>query len=232
MKYDKPYLMLVAGACMAVAGGAPALAGQSASPTAQELTRMLNSRPPQATVPAASPAPAATPATPVTTTSRPVAPIASAPAQVRAAPVASDAVKPDAEAQSEAAPPTPPPVQIRQLGPAAIAALPFRIDLNGAQIAERPAGADAKIYSVSRAGKPLLMIYAGPQSDYPIYDGEQAVVADRTSVLLNDGIRRRAVEHLFRRTGQQPSDIHIWVIAQDGPEGDLAEQIGQTVDPR
>lgn len=114
----------------------------------------------------------------------------------------------------------------------AIAALPFRIDLRGAQIVERPAGPTAKIYSVSRSERPLLMIYAGPQSDYPIYDGEQAEVAGRTSIIVNEGGARRAVEHLFRREDKQPADIHVWLISTDGTDGALAEQIGQSVDPR
>lgn len=129
-------------------------------------------------------------------------------------------------------PPAPPPVRVVPLNAAAIAALPFRIDLRGAQIVERPAGPTAKIYSISRAEKPLLMIYAGPQSDYPIYDGEQATVAGRTSVILSDGGVRRAVEHLFRREDKQPADIHIWLITTDGADGAVAEQIGQSVDPR
>ncbi len=132
----------------------------------------------------------------------------------------------------EAEPAAPPPVRLVPLNAAAIAALPFRIDLKGAQIFERPAGAGAKIYSVSRAGTPLLMIYAGPRSDYPIYDGEQASVAGRTSIILADGTARRAVEHLFRREDKQPADIHIWLMATEGQSGALAEQIGQTVDPR
>lgn len=120
----------------------------------------------------------------------------------------------------------------RPLNAAAIAALPFRIDLKGAQIVERPAGPTAKVYSVRRGDTPLLMIYTGPQSDYPIYGGDQAEVAGRTSIIVTEGMRRRAVEHLFRREDAQPADIHVWVMAMDGADGDLAEQIGQTVDPR
>lgn len=115
---------------------------------------------------------------------------------------------------------------------AAIAALPFRIDLKGAQIIERPAGPTAKVYSVRRGNDPLLMIYAGPQSDFPIYGGDQMEVAGRFSIVVTEVGRRRAMEHLFRSESRQPADIHIWVLATEGAAGDLAEQIGQTVDPR
>ena len=188
----------------------PAMAQTAAS--ARDLTRALNTRP----------------------AAQPVASLPRAPeAEAKDAETSSTApvVKADeTETEAEPAPrPAPEPVA---LDAAAIAALPFRIDLYGARIFERPAGPQARIYSVRRGDTPLLMIYAGPQSSYPIYDGDQANVAGRVSVVLTEGTTRRAVEHLFRREDRQPADIHVWLLATDGRDGALAEQIGQTVDPR
>lgn len=150
--------------------------------------------------------------------------------QVRAvAPVT--AVRPSPE-------PVPAPVvSRRQDGPSplsaqAIAGLPFRIDLQGAEIIERPAGADGKVYSVRMGSHYLLMIYAGHQSQFPLYDGQTATVAGRyTTVVTQDG-KRMAAEHLFRREEAEPHDIHIWLMSLDGEYAGLAERIGQSVDPR
>ena len=78
----------------------------------------------------------------------------------------------------------------------------------------------------------LLMIYAGSQSQYPLYDGQTAMVAGRyTTVVTQDG-KRIAAEHLFRRDGAETTDIHIWMLSLDGESAVLAERIGQSVDPR
>lgn len=225
-------LVVSVSALMAAQG---ALAQSATAPTAQELTRALNARSPHATsVPApavqANPASTQNPAARSAPMSRP------APAVTAVRPASPAQTQTPAQAQVTA-----PVAQVRDASPAprivplnnaAIAALPFRIDLKGAQIVERPAGPSAKVYSVRRGETPLLMIYAGPQSDYPIYGGDQAEVAGRTSIVVTEGVRRRAVEHLFRREDAQPADIHVWVMAMDGADGDLAEQIAQTVDPR
>ncbi|MEG1452703.1 hypothetical protein [Brevundimonas sp.] len=260
------YSLAVSVAALVAAQGALAQSApaRSAAPTAQELTRALNSRPPQATAapapvtraapaevvqnPVVRPAPVTRPATaasavrPATQTQAPatvpaarLAPAASAPVARPSAPAQAQAPVPSsAPATAPVAPArtvTPAP-RIMPLNSAAIAALPFRIDLKGAQIVERPAGPSAKVYSVRRGDTPLLMIYTGPQSDYPIYGGDQAEVAGRTSIIVTEGMRRRAVEHLFRREDAQPADIHVWLMVMDGADGELAEQIGQTVDPR
>jgi len=225
-------LVVSVSALMAAQG---ALAQSATAPTAQELTRALNARWPQATsVPApavqANPAATQNPAARSAPMSRP------APAVTAVRPASPAQTQTPAQAQVTA-----PVAQVRDASPApgivplnnaAIVALPFRIDLKGAQIVERPAGPSAKVYSVRRGETPLLMIYTGPQSDYPIYGGDQAEVAGRTSIVVTEGVRRRAVEHLFRREDAQPADIHVWVMAMDGADGDLAEQIAQTVDPR
>lgn len=246
MKQSKSCLLLSAAALSVVLlpaavnaqAARPAATPASASGTsAQELTRSLNTRPAGA-VPMAQPAtqattrPAPQTANPSSTPPAPQPAARPVPSTAQAPAAAPAEAKDEDATVEEAAPPPPPPLRLVPLNAAAIAGLPFSIDLKGAQIVERPAGPGAKIYSVSRAEKPLLMIYTGPQSDYPIYDGEQAVVAGRVSVIVAEGANRRAVEHLFRREDKQPHDIHVWLIASDGAEGALAEQIGQTVDPR
>ena len=176
--------------------------------------------------PAARPAPAQTPRPDATVTP---APRAAPPAQAR------PAVVPEAEAASNATPParsSRQPAPALPLSAAAIAELPFRIDLRGTQIIGRQAGPDATIYTVRQRDTPLLMIYAGPQSEFPIFYGEQAVVGERVTIVLSQDNRRIAAEHLFRREGKVPADIHVWLLNTDGAAADLAEQIGQTVDPR
>lgn len=112
------------------------------------------------------------------------------------------------------------------------AALPFRIDLpSGFHLVEGRSGAGAHVYSARKAGKTYLMIYAGPSSQFPIYDGEQVTVGGRISVVTTEGPRRIAMEHLFQRSGE-PAEIHVWLMAQDGADRDEAERIAQTVDPK
>lgn len=112
------------------------------------------------------------------------------------------------------------------------AALPFRIDLPpGFQLIEGRAAPGAHVYSARKAGKTYLMIYAGPSSQFPIYDGEQVTVGGRVSVVTTEGQRRIAMEHLFQRSAE-PAEIHVWLMAQDGADRDEAERIAQTVDPK
>jgi len=112
------------------------------------------------------------------------------------------------------------------------AALPFRIDLpSGFELVEGRAAAGAHVYSARKAGKTYLMIYAGPSSQFPIYDGEQVMVGGRISVVTSEGPRRVAMEHLFQRSGD-PAEIHVWLMAQAGADRDEAERIAQTVDPK
>lgn len=94
-----------------------------------------------------------------------------------------------------------------------------------------PAGTDGGVYSVRRGAQTLLMIYAGPASQFPIYDGEQVYAAGRASIVVTEDGRRLALEHLFQRT-TPPREIHIWVASVEGADRALAERIGQSVDPR
>lgn len=238
------------------------------SPTAEDLTRMLNGAPPaarpaqpqpqtQPVAPRSTPAPA--PVSPRATVApastaapnpaqRPVQPPASAtvaprpaPAQaqppVRAPVVSTPAAPtrspPAAPEPSRAPSATPAPAAgAVALTPAAVAALPFRIDLSsGFQLFENRGAADAHVWSVRRAGKTFAMIYAGPASQFPIYDGEQVTAAGRTTVIVPEGARRIAMEHLFQRPSA-PAEIHVWLMSLDGADRDAAERIAQSVDPK
>ncbi|MBK1969585.1 MULTISPECIES: hypothetical protein [Brevundimonas] len=112
------------------------------------------------------------------------------------------------------------------------AALPFSVDLPpGFLLIEGRAAPGAHVYSARKAGKTYLMIYTGPSSQFPIYDGEQVTTGGRISVVVPEGARRIAMEHLFQRSAE-PAEIHVWVMAQDGADRDEAERIAQTVDPK
>lgn len=218
-------------------GAAPA-AAQTQSPGTADLTRALNSGPPVAARPAAPPSaqsrdtssapapvpPAAPGPSPTASTSPSAAPGAS---RVSTSPQAAPVSAPVAVPTPSAPAPSP-----AALSPAAIAALPFRIDLpSGFQLTESRGGPDAKVWSVRKAGKTFVMIYAGPASQFPIYDGEQVTAAGRVSVVVPDGARRIAMEHLFQRSSA-PAEIHVWLMSQDGADRDAAERIAQSVDPK
>jgi hypothetical protein len=116
------------------------------------------------------------------------------------------------------------------LNAAAIAALPFSIQLpTGLTVTPARAGATANIYRVQRGDQTLLMIYAGPSSQFPIYDGETVRAGGRASVVVTEGSRRLAMEHLFQRAAD-PKEIHVWIASVEGADRDLAERIGQSID--
>ncbi|NBB66121.1 hypothetical protein GVN18_43425 [Pseudomonas sp. ODNR1LW] len=93
------------------------------------------------------------------------------------------------------------------------------------------AGADAQVYALRRGQTPIVMIYVGPASQFPIYDGQMVQVGGRASVVVSEDGRRLALEHLFRRSSA-PEEIHVWVAAPGGPDRDLAERIAQSIDAR
>jgi len=143
-----------------------------------------------------------------------------------------------AVAAAPAGPPPPAPSvpTVTVLNPAARAALPFSVDLPaGFELVTGRPGPDFRIYTVRRGGKSFVMIYAGPASQFPIYGGETVRAGGRTSVVVNEEGRRRAVEHLFERpdvAGEAPKEIHAWTMSLDGPDRALAERIAQSVDVR
>ncbi|MEN5146281.1 hypothetical protein [Brevundimonas diminuta] len=199
----------------------------------EDLTRRLNGGPtaaPQTSAPQASAPQTAAPATPQ---ARPQAQPQPQPqaAPSRPAPAAADAPvagRRAPPASGSAAAPAPSP----QLDAATRAALPFSIDLpSGFQMVEGRAAPGAHVYAVRKGPKTYLMIYTGPSSQFPIYEGEQVTVGGRVSIIVPDGARRVAMEHLFQRPAE-PNEIHVWVMAADGAERDEAERIAQTVDPK
>ena len=214
----------------ALALASPAFAqstGQSGGANSSFLTRELNRAPPSAAPPA-----------PGTVTSRPLsqpAPTTVAPAPAVATPTAAPAPAPVAPASpapvpAATEPPPPPPPTV--LSAAAIAALPFRVDLpTGVQITTGRPGPNFNIWSIRKGDQTLAMVYAGPASQFPIYDGQMVQAAGRSSIVVTEDNRRLALEHLFQRT-TAPAEIHVWVASVEGADRVLAEQIAQTVDPK
>lgn len=232
----------------ALALATPAFAqssGQSGGTNSSFLTRELNRAPPSATPPApgtvtsrplSQPAPSAVPSS---------APAAVAPASANPAPSVTGspatppvaAVRPVPAPAPVAAPPAPvaaapPPPPPTVLDAAAIAALPFRVDLpTGVRITTGRPGPNFNIWSIRKGDQTLAMVYAGPASQFPIYDGQMVQAAGRSSIVVTEDNRRLALEHLFQRT-TAPAEIHVWVASVEGADRVLAEQIAQTVDPK
>ena len=75
------------------------------------------------------------------------------------------------------------------------------------------------------------MIYAGPASQFPIYDGQMIEAAGRASVVVTEDNRRLALEHLFQRP-TAPREVHVWVASVEGADRDAAERIAQSIDLR
>ena len=178
--------------------------------------------------PSASPPPAAT--SPRPSAQNAPGATATAPAARPQAPAAS--AQPQPQAQTPAATSEPPAAPPAALTPAAVAALPFRLEMPAdAVITASRAGSDANVYAVRRGDRVLLMIYAGPASQFPIFDGQMVRAGGRSSVVVTEGGRRLAMEHLFQRA-TAPTEIHVWVASPGGADRDLAERIGQSVDVR
>lgn len=155
---------------------------------------------------------------------------ATAPASRPQTPAAS--AQPQPQAQTPVATSEPPAAPPAALTPAAVAALPFRLEMPAdAVITASRAGSDANVYAVRRGDRVLLMIYAGPASQFPIFDGQMVRAGGRSSVVVTEGGRRLAMEHLFQRA-TAPTEIHVWVASPGGADRDLAERIGQSVDVR
>lgn len=207
------------------------------TPTPAPTARATQALPPIGQTPAASPRPApATSSVPRTTQTLP--PIGQSPAAAtRPQTPAPTTTAPQATAPrpTTTAPAATPPAAApapAALNAAAIAALPFSIQLPaGLTITPARAGANASIYRVQRGDQTLLMIYAGPSSQFPIYDGETVRAGGRASVVVTEGSRRLAMEHLFQRAAD-PKEIHVWIASVEGADRDLAERIGQSIDVR
>lgn len=207
---------------------APAQATPTVAESAPSLTESLNRAPPGAAParPQPSPAPVAVAPQP-----RPQPLPAAEPPAVVSAPAPAEA--PVAPRRAEPAPP-PAAMAPASVAPASVdpAALPFRVDLpDGFRVTQGRPGSNFSIYAVRRDETPFVMVYAGPASQFPIYDGEQVSRGGRDTLIVTEDGRRLALEHLFRTEGE-PAEIHVWVASLDGADRDLAERIAQTVDPR
>lgn len=211
----------------------PPPAAQASTPQTPQAARTTAAPVPRTQTPATqTPArqPSASPP-PAATSPRPSA--QNAPGAAATAPAArlqTPAVS--AQPQPQAATSEPPAAPPTALTAAAIAALPFRLDLPAdAIMTASRAGSDANVYAVRRGDRVLLMIYAGPASQFPIFDGQMVRAGGRSSVVVTEGGRRLAMEHLFQRA-TAPTEIHVWVASPGGADRDLAERIGQSVDVR
>lgn len=130
----------------------------------------------------------------------------------------------------EPAEPPPPPVTV--LTPAAVAALPFSVELPaGVSVTTGRPGPNFTVWTIRRGERSLVMIYAGPVSQFPIYSGQMVEAGGRTSIVAEEEGRRVALEHLFTRT-TAPQEIHAWITSVEGEDRLLAERIAQTIDPR
>ena len=147
-----------------------------------------------------------------------------------AAQSAAPAQTPPAAAPAPETTPAPRAPEVAPLSAAAIGALPFRATVPaGFQMIQRPSGPDAKVYAIQRGGQTFVTVYAGPASQFPIYDGQVVQAGGRFSVVLTENSQRIAVEHLFQRPSA-PKEIHVWIASVEGADRDLAERIGQSID--
>jgi len=204
-------------------GSAPA---SQPRPTQTPSAQTPSALPPIGSTPASQPRPTETrPTTSGATGLPPIGQGATSPA-----PTPAPATTPAPSSTPASAPQ--PPATPATLSADAIAALPFRIELpQGVTMTASRAGADASVYSVRRGDQLLVMIYAGPASQFPIFDGEMVQAGGRASVIVVEGARRLAMEHLFQRA-TAPREIHVWVASPGGADRDLAERIGQSIDAR
>ncbi|MFN3352965.1 MAG: hypothetical protein ACK4Z5_05095 [Brevundimonas sp.] len=211
-----------------------------ASRTAEELTRDLNSGPPSTTPPAQRPVATPPPATastlpmpgPTATAPTPPPEVVTLVGRPPNLPPGNGRLPPEAETPAvepvEPAAPRPAP-----LDAAARARLPFTLTLPaGTEIVETPSGPSFDTWAVRRGETTLVRLYAGPASQFPIYDGEIRTLNGRSTVVVTEGAARRALEHLFERDGMTPREIHVMVSTLSGGDQALAEAIGQSVDPR
>lgn len=187
--------------------------------TAEDITRELNGGPP-IQAPPQTPPPAPQEVAPV----RP---------EVQAAPVPAVEAQETGETEAAEAPEETAAPAYTVLDAAAVRALPFSLTLPPEfRITTGRPGPDFQVYTIRRGETPFVMIYAGAQSFYPVYSGQEVEAGGRFSILVETDGRRRAVEHLFRRAST-PREIHVWVasVATAG-DRDQAEAIAQSVDPR
>lgn len=228
---------------------APVRPGPSPTPPPMSAPAVAPTVAPRPTTAAPAPAPQPRPTAPVTTPApRVVAPVTAPPVatrppvsapvtapttvQPRPAPAPATAAPAPAPTTPATAPAAPPPPAPTVLDAPAIAALPFTVELpSGLTVTTGRPGPNFNIWTIRRGQQPLVMIYAGPASQFPIYSGEMVEAGGRATVVATEDGRRVALEHLFTRT-TAPQEIHVWITSVDGADRALAEQIGQSIDAR
>ncbi len=210
----------------AVAPSTARPAASPATPPPHPVASAPSSSGPAVARPAAPDGVRPTTATPAATPPRPAV---SAPAMARPVAAPPTAVPMAIVPAAEVAPPAP---SYTVLDAPARTALPFTLNLPpDFMIDAERSGPDFKMYAVRRNGTPFVMIYAGPSSQFPIYDGELVQAAGRSSMVVTEDGQRHAMEHLFQRA-TAPQEIHIWVASLEGADRILAERIAQSVDVR
>lgn len=205
----------------------------SAPSTTSSATSASTPRPVETPAPTPTRAPpsASAPAARASTTAPPTtSPTRTAPAPATTGTATRPAAPP---ATTPAAVPTsPPPAAPTVLNAAAVAALPFTVDLPSTfQITTGRPGPDFNVYAIRKGGRSFVTVYVGPSSQFPIYTGEAVELSGRSSIVVVDDGRRRAVEHLFRRDNPA-QEIHGWVASLEGADAAQAEQIAQSISPR
>lgn len=228
---------------LAAAVAALAFAGAAAAQSTPDYTADLNAMParPSADAPTPQPESRPVPAAPVESRPESARPVP-APAQTRppapgpsAPPAAPANATPTPAPSTVVAAPAPmstPPATPRALTRAEIDALPFLVTLpEGYTLTAGRPGPDFQVWTVRKGGLAQLMIYAGPNAQFPIHDGEMVEVGGRTTVVVVEDGRRRALEHLFRQS-TAPNHIHVWIASVDGADRDRAEAVGHGVSPR
>ena len=223
-----------------------AAAGAVSAQSTPDYTADLNAMParPVATVPTPQPesrpvesrtVPQPEPAAPSPTQAAPqpqTRPQPATPAPVSAAPEPRPTASASAPPAPTPAPASTAPVAPRALTRAELEALPFAVTLpEGYTLTAGRPGPDFQVWTVRKGGLAQLMIYAGPNAQFPIHDGEMVEAGGRTTVVVMEEGRRRALEHLFRQSAA-PNHIHVWIASVDGADRDRAEAIGHGVSPR
>lgn len=214
----------------------PTSAQPAPQPTSQPVTPARTQPTPTSTqpTPTPTPRPAAPPPAP---TQAP--PPAGQPAPRTPPPAAAPASQPTPPAATTTSPPppaaTPAPTPAAPVAtppqPVAVDSLPFRIDLpTGFSVFGSQRG-DFATYTVRRGDAAYLMVFVGPQSQFPIYDGRLVERGGRSSMIINEDGQDRAVEHLFRNpTSRVETHVLVSTVADD--QRAQADAIAQSVDPK
>ncbi len=90
---------------------------------------------------------------------------------------------------------------------------------------------DAASYTIYRGERLFVIVYDGVQSQFPVYDGRMVERGGRTSMIVTDNGRDRAMEHLFRDPTSL-RELHIMVSYVPDEDAPVADAIAQSIDPK